>query len=115
MDEVAHPGNGSGHVTVREWAEARARDRKDIGLGAEAFALQIEERMISAMNEHRLANRETDKATNDRLFDLAKGLDGVQSIIDQQRGARNLLYAVMGTSLISAAVSILSIYAALNK
>lgn len=83
------------YVTVREWQQGRSDDR------AEMRRLVIE--TIKGTEERLLRAFEKSERDRDRL---ASAIDAVQSVLDQQRGARNLILFLIGTNLITVAITV---------
>lgn len=105
------PTNGGSNVSVREWANARASDRRELEHHAEFAALAAEERLMKIISDHMTSSREAHKAQDDRATKLGDGLDGIKSIIDQQRGAKNLIVIFGAGTVLNIALNVITILA----
>ena len=112
MDTAGSSINGV--VTVREWADARATDRVAVERHAELQAKITEDRLLKLLNDYQQRSEVIHAGQDQRLLRHGVELDQIQSVLDQQRGARNLLTFVVGTSLVSAVASLLSIWIAVQ-
>lgn len=106
--------NGGRYVTVREWAKGRTDDQRDIARDRELEQANLERRVMASLNNHIDLSEKAHRAQDDRTARLADGLDKIQSVLDQQRGARNILLFLAGTSLIEILVLVLTIYVAIK-
>jgi hypothetical protein len=109
--DAATPRNGDRYVSYREFNEARRADEREHKRDREMQLLSLEERVMAALNQHVAASERGAKAQDDRIHHLADGLDKINSLLDQQRGATNLLKFVVGASLLGAIASVGSLFA----
>jgi hypothetical protein len=93
-DEPVRHQNGD-KVGVREWAEARQRDTSQVRRDIEASVVGSEERMMAALAAVRERTLEQDK----RIDGHHERIDKIESLLDQQRGARNLIIAMLGVNI----------------
>lgn len=94
----------NGYVRWRDLTEAEQRLRAEYATAHIAHEASVKERLDKAHVYHtELATTQTAAITG-----LDGRLDAVESVLDQQRGARNLVYALIGTNaLLAVATGIL--------
>lgn len=108
MDE-ATSRRGNDYVTVREWARGRADDERQTQRDRDVALGLSEERIMAALNTHIRISQDAHKAQDDRIVKLADGIDHIDSALDQQRGARNILLFLVGTSVVQVIALVITI------
>lgn len=97
----------NGHV---RWRDLDARDerlRKDYDESIRRLEASVQERFDRAHKYYSDAVADQMRV----IGEVDERLDRVESVLDQMRGARNLIYALMGTNVILAVVGVVTILA----
>ena len=102
------PTNGT--VRWRDLDERDQRLRSNHAQDMDKFEASVRERLDKAHLYH------TDLATTQTgaIASLAERVRSVEDVINQQRGARNLVYALIGTNLLLAVATAVALFAALG-
>lgn len=107
MDDEHELRNGSRYVTIGAWERGRREDRAERERQIDVGQQRAEERFLRLFNDHAERWVRLMQDNQGRITQLEKTIDTVQSVLDQQRGARNLLLFITGTSLAGLAISII--------
>ena len=98
---------------IREWERGRYEDRElarklvtDVEQNFKADLAAMEARLLTHINGHKESHRELDAS----LRDQAKMVDSIQSVLDQQRGARNLITFIGFTAILNVALLLLHVW-----
>ena len=99
---------------VDRWIERHedhhVRDRKELRGDIESAELRLVERMSGLEKKQ----REDHAQSAVRIDEVAKLVDAIQSVLDQQRGAKNLLLAIGVGTLINAALMAITVLKGLS-
>lgn len=99
----------NGYVRWRDLDERDQRLRHEAETKADKVALdaaQQREKALAELNTRFERGHEFWTASHQGLADR---VDRVESVLDQQRGARNLVYALIGSNLLLVVVSVVSV------
>lgn len=83
------------------WRDLDERDRR-ISLNHDADIVRIQDEFIRGMDRAHTFHTELAGSQSQLLSKLENRVDAVESVIDQQRGARNLVYGLIGTNILLA-------------
>jgi hypothetical protein len=79
----------------------------------EAAFLRLEDSIRKTLDRAHNFHVDLSDDQNKVIDDIDKRLDTVESVLDQQRGARNLVYALIGTNTMAAVIGAIAIATAL--
>ena len=111
---MAVEGNGNGSIRWRDLTDAEQRLRAERIEALRLHQAEVRERLDKAHVYH----TELAATQSAAITGLDTRVDAVESVLDQQRGARNLVYALIGTNAllaIATAVLIVDFVLNLNK
>lgn len=101
-------------MLVREWATARTQDQRDISRDITVQVAAAEERVMTELSRHQQRSADAHGRLDDRMNKVSDVVDRIDSALDQQRGARNILLFLVGTSILQLAGFGLALYLAVH-